>query len=116
MIFKGIAKTFSLEKEGQYDTIGAFWEEMALLYGLENLQGLGYGWANNRLSYAIGLKDGDIPHYDTVISLPEDGWQQAMGETDRLKQIYDRIYQDGPLAYEIEEFFENGTCVISYRR
>ena len=39
MIFKGISKEFSLLNEDQYNTIGEFWDEMALLYGLENLQG-----------------------------------------------------------------------------
>ena len=40
MLFKGISKEFSLLKEDQYNTIGAFWDEMSLLYGLENLQGV----------------------------------------------------------------------------
>ena len=44
MLFKGISKEFSLLKEDQYNTIGAFWDEMEALYGLENLQGLGYKW------------------------------------------------------------------------
>ena len=49
MIFKGIFKRFSLLNEEQYNTIGAFWDEMEELYGLENLQGLGYKWAGNTI-------------------------------------------------------------------
>ena len=49
MIFKGVAKEFSLENDGQYQTIGDFWDEMALLYGLETLQGLGYKWAGGKI-------------------------------------------------------------------
>ena len=37
MIFIGIAKEFCLTNKQQYDTIGRFWDEMANLYGLENL-------------------------------------------------------------------------------
>ena len=44
MLFKGISKEFSLLNEDQYNTIGSFWDEMEALYGLENLQGLGYKW------------------------------------------------------------------------
>ena len=44
MIFIGISRDFSLKNEDQYNTIGAFWDEMSELYGLESLQGLGYKW------------------------------------------------------------------------
>ena len=40
MVFQGVSKEFLLADEQQYDTIGAFWDDMALLHGLENLQGL----------------------------------------------------------------------------
>ena len=44
MLFRGIGRTFSTENDQQYETIGAFWDELAAKYGRENLQGLGYGW------------------------------------------------------------------------
>ncbi len=44
MLFKGIGRTFSTENDQQYETIGAFWDELAAKYGRVNLQGLGYGW------------------------------------------------------------------------
>ena len=37
-------------------------------------------------------------------------------EDENLKQIYDEIYKDGVLQYEIETFDENGNCEISYYR
>ena len=116
MVFKGISKNFSLSNEQQYDTIGQFWDEMAMLYGLENLQALGYCWQGYELSYAIGLKDGCIKGYNVSIELPDDGWIKVEGKTDHLKQIYDEIYKDGPLQFEIETFCENGNCEIRYYR
>jgi hypothetical protein len=56
MLFFGITKEFSLIDEDQYNTIGAFCDELYLIYGLENLQGLCYKWENNKIYYAIGLK------------------------------------------------------------
>ncbi len=44
MLFKGSGRTFSTENDQQYETIGAFWDELAAKYGRANLQGLGYGW------------------------------------------------------------------------
>ena len=116
MIFKGITKDFSLMNEDQYNTIGAFLDEMTIKYGLENLVGLGYKWQNGMISYAIGLKQGDIEDHNIVIDLPVDEWEIAYGKTDELKEIYDEIYKRGPLAMEIELFFENGDCEIRYLR
>lgn len=116
MVFIGVSKAFSLKNEEQYDTIGAFWDEMAAVYGLENLQGLGYGWKDGIILYAIGLKQGEIPHANATITLPDDGWECVRGRTDDLQQIYREIYQDGPLEWEIETFDENGDCEIRYYR
>lgn len=116
MVFKGISRVFKLTNEQQYKTICQFWDEMALIYGLENLRGLGYKWENDEISYAIGLKNGDIEGYNFSISLPDDGWVTARGKTERLKELYDEIYKNGRLAYEIETFFEDGRCEVSYYR
>ena len=116
MIFQGISKVFSLKNEEQYSTIGAFWDEMAALYGLENLQGLGYDWHGAQMSYAIGLREGCIKDANVSITLPDDGWVRAEGETDNLKALYDEIYKNGALLYEIESFFEDGKCQIDYYR
>lgn len=116
MVFKGISKVFSLADEQQYEIIGQFWDEMAIQYGLENLQGLGYNWKDNKIFYAIGLKNKDISGYNVRIELPDNGWISIEGKTDNLKQIYDEIYKDGPLKYEIETFYENGNCEIRYYR
>ncbi len=116
MIFKGISRTFSLINEDQYNTIGAFWDEMALIHGLENLQGLGYGWKGQTMEYAIGLKDSEIAGTNTSIRLPDNGWIVVKGKTYALKELYDEIYKDGPLEYEIETFYENGDCIVKYYR
>ena len=116
MIFKGISKEFSLLNNDQYNTIGDFWDKLALIYGLENLQGLGYKWTDNKIFYAIGLKEGDIQNYNFSIDLPDDGWTVIDGDTDNLPKIYDEIYKFGPLKYEIETFTKNGKCKIEYYR
>ena len=116
MIFHGISKDFAVTDEQQFETIGRFWEEMSLLYGQENLMGLGYHWSEKTLSYAIGLKDGDIRDSNMSIVLPDDGWVTVKGETERLKELYDEIYEGGRLQYEIETFYENGLCEIRYYR
>lgn len=116
MTFVGITREFSLKNEEQYNTIGAFWDEMTILYGLENLQGLGYKWKNSKISYAIGLVSGEIDNSNFSIELPDDGWMIVCGETDDLKTIYDKIYCEGPLTYEIETFSEDGKCRIMYYR
>lgn len=116
MLFTGISKEFSLINEDQYNTIGDFWDEMALLYGLENLQGLGYRWSDNKISYAIGLKFGDIKNYNVAIELPDSDWTIVNGETKNLKSLYDEIYKFGSLKYEIETFTDDGKCQIKYHR
>ena len=63
MIFVGIGRDFCLANEQQYNTIGQFWDEMSKLYGLENLKGLGYKWKDNKISYAIGIKNEWIDGY-----------------------------------------------------
>ena len=75
------------------------------------------------MEYIIGLKCGIIdtmPKIDGVtykeLDLPDEGWQIARGLTDELPSIYREIYRDGALKYEIESFFEDGSCVIEYYR
>ena len=116
MKFIGISRVFSLENEEQYNTIGLFWDEMTEMYGLENLQGLGYKWEFGKIYYAIGLKNGIINGADFIIELPNDGWCIKNGCTDSLKDIYDEIYKDGVLKYEIETFTTDGKCQIRYFR
>lgn len=116
MIFKGISREFSLCNEDQYNAIGAFWDEFTAIYGLENLRGLGYKWTEKTIFYAIGLKDGEISGYNLCIELADENFSTAIGETKKLKKIYDEIYKDGPLKYEIEEFYKNGKCQIKYFR
>ncbi len=115
MKFVGIKRVFSTKNEGQYATIGAFWNEMSAKYGVDNLMGLGCNWTDNSIEYVIGLKNGTIPEADYEINLP-DQWIIACGKTENLSQIYDEIYKDGALLYEIEEFDQNGNCRIRYCR
>lgn len=116
MLFEGIGRTFSTENDRQYETIGAFWDELAAKYGLENLQGLGYGWTERTIEYCIGLKTGRIDGANRCLRLPDDGWTQVRGRTEDLERIYAEIYRGGRLAYEIERFTDGGDCEILYWR
>lgn len=116
MLFKGISKKFSLKNNQQYNTIGAFWDELEALYGLENLIGLGYKWEGGEIYYAIGLKKGEIKGCNFQIDLPDSGWVTVTGKTENLPQIYSEIYKGGALTFELESFFEKGDCKIEYYR
>ena len=115
MKFVGIRKVFSTQNDEQYNTIGEFWDELSEVYGRENLMGLGCNWTSNSIEYVIALKSGIIAKANYEISLPDE-WVEAAGKTEELSVIYDEIYQDGPLKYEIEEFDDEGNCRIRYCR
>lgn len=115
MKFVGNKKVFSTQNNEQYITIGEFWDEMADIYGRENLMGLGCNWTENSIEYVIALKDGIIADANYEIELPDE-WIATSGKTEELSMIYDEIYKDGPLLYEIEEFDDNGNCMIRYCR
>ena len=116
MLFMGIGRTFSTESDHQFETIGAFWDELAAKYGRANLQGLGYGWTERSIEYVIGLIDGEIDGADRAVELPATGWVTVRGKTADLGKIYERIYQEGRLKYEIERFTDSGDCEIMYYR
>ena len=116
MLFKGIGRTFSTENDQQYKTIGVFWDELAAKYGRENLQGLGYGWKERSIEYIIGLIYGEIDGADRAVKLPDTGWVTVRGQTADLGKIYEKIYREGRLEYEIERFTDSGNCEIMYCR
>lgn len=116
MEFTGISRTFSTVGEQQYQTIGAFWDEMSDKYGMENLRGLGHSWTDTTIEYAIGLKEGVTDGANCCVELPDNDWVTVHGRTSELSRIYDDIYRDGALKYEIETFDDDGSCVIMYLR
>ena len=58
----------------------------------------------------------EIDGQNFSLELPDEGWATVEGETARLKELYDEIYRDGPLKYELETFTEDGRCRILYHR
>lgn len=116
MVFIGISKVFSTKDNRQYETIGAFWDELSKEYGRENLRGLGYNWTTDTIEYVIGLKSGDIDNANCSVVLPNSGWIAVKGKTAELDMIYQEIYADGVLTYEIETFTDEGECEILYYR
>lgn len=124
MIFRGFSRTFSTKNGEQFRTIGAYWDRMSALYGRDNLRGLGYGWTAESIVYVIGLKSNESFDIDKKggnlcwkeVPLPDTGWVEYTGRTDDLAALYDEIYRDGPLTYEIEECREDGSCTILITR
>lgn len=115
MRFVGIRRVFSTKNEEQYVSIGSFWDEMSKLYGRDKLMGLGCNWGEDSIEYVIALKEGIIAGADFEIDLPEQ-WNTVCGKTVQLNLLYEQIYKDGPLLYEIEEFNDDGDCRIRYCR
>jgi len=125
MIFEGFSRVFSTVGDGQYETIGAFWDEMAARYSREALRGLGYNWTDTGIEYVIGLKEGTLPENAPLpegacrkrIELPDEGWLRYTGRTEDLGRMYDAIYRDGRLDAEIETFRDDGSCeLMIYRK
>lgn len=116
MTFNGISRVFSTENDDQYNTISAFWDELAYKYGRSNLRGLGYHWTTTTIEYVIGRKEGNLPKSACCVELPDEGWIVVKGRTQDLSKIYEEIYKDGNLTYEIEMFSDDGSCEIWYLR
>lgn len=122
MLAKGFSLQFPCGNGEQYENIGKFWDAMSVIYGRENLCGVGYGWSEDTLCYLIGKIDEDL-HGEEIkeilpqvtyieLKLPDSGWRTYHGETEHLDSLYSEIYRDGPLDYEIERFFEDGKCEV----
>lgn len=123
MIFCGLAKVFSTKDDAQYEAIGAFWDFMAAQYGRENLQGLGFAWRSDTITYVIGVKQGSMEQticYPGAeyceVQLPDSGWVRYTGKTEQLAQLYEQIYAEGLLRYEIETFSDDGSCAVAIIR
>lgn len=69
------------------NTIEKFLDEMSEIYGLENLQGLGYDWRGNAITYAVELKAGDIPNHNLTIELLDDNLVIVDGLTDNCQRF-----------------------------
>ena len=91
MRFTGICRTFPTLDDRQYETIGAFWDELSAEYGRANLRGLGYSWTADSIKYVIGLKDSDISGFDTELELPDDSWI-TVWEGPKILRRYTAIY------------------------
>lgn len=116
MKFVGISRVFSTIDDQQFETIGAFWDELSKKYERNKLRGLGYNWTKDSIEYVIGLKEGEIEYANCSVTLPDEGWLTVKGKTSDLGRIYEQIYSNGILQYEIETFSDNGECEVRYYR
>lgn len=116
MTFSGVHRCFTTKNNVQYNLIGDFWNEMAQIYGMENLRGLGCNWSEDSIEYIIGLKNGTISKANFITTLPDNNWIIIKGRIEDLSSIYEQIYSKGPIKYEIEMLYENGEIEIWYYR
>ncbi|MCL2197625.1 MAG: hypothetical protein FWB80_01760 [Defluviitaleaceae bacterium] len=127
MCFKGIKIRFDCKDSEQYRNIGDFWNYMRTEYPNHSLKGVGCNWNDDSFDYIIGdfatldfCMDKIKKRYLTAdyyeITLPDSGWQIYHGKTENLSELYNEIYKNGVLDYEVEEFFSNGDCKISIYR
>ena len=128
MIFKGVKIRFDCKNNQQFTGIGEFWKHMRDLYPNDSLKGVGCNWDNDCLDYIIGdfvtARNYNMcatiecyPNAEYVeIDLPDKGWQIYHCRINELASLYDEIYKDGALDYEIEEIDAYGNCKISILR
>jgi predicted transcriptional regulator YdeE len=128
MKFHGVRIRFDCIDNKQFEAIGAFWNFMSGLFPREQLRGLGLNWMNDSFDYVIGDFEGRFDYslpiirqtypaaQTVVVPLPDDGWITYAGKTDNIAQIYEDIYRDGVLNYEIEAFDREGNCKIAILR
>lgn len=130
MNFKGLSVIFSTKNNNQFEHIGKFWEEMSLIFGRENLRGLGFNWTDSTIEYVIGLKNNSIINLKNIeqitksfpnakqknVQITNQGWKTYKDKTKNLANLYKKIYKEGSLTYEIECFDSQGNCEIQITR
>ena len=128
MKFTGVLRNFDCSNNKQFTDIGEFWDFMSKIVNKNELKGLGFNWKNNHLDYIIGdLKDkcdypmdlilNTYPNSKIVtVDLPNNGWEIHEGKIKDIKSIYEKIYEDGQLDYEIEEIDTKGNFKVSILR
>ncbi|MCL1927776.1 MAG: hypothetical protein FWG07_03150 [Treponema sp.] len=128
MKFTGVLRKFDCSNNKQFNDIGEFWDFMSKIIDKNKLKGLGFNWENNYFDYIIGdLKEEIDFSMDLILNtypdskivtvdLPDNGWKIYKGKIKEIKNIYEKIYRDGPLDYEIEEIDAKGNFKVSIIR
>jgi hypothetical protein len=123
-------KRWSTVGKGQYSEISAFWNIVEKYVHCSRLQGFGCDWTDTDFLYGIIFLDKEIPEEclnevqntfpDITVEddypIPDNYEYTYEGETKNLDPLYDEIWSKGPLAYELEEFTDDGHCKISVIR
>ena len=113
--------------KAQLGGISAFWQIVEKYVNCSKLQGFGCDWTDTDFLYGIIFTDGNIPEeclnevrntfpdtsMDTDFAVPSQYDEVYEGNTSELDPLYDKIWSKGPLAYELEEFTDDGHCKIS---
>ena len=120
-------RRWSTVGKAQYGEISAFWQIVEKYVNCSKLQGFGCDWTDTDFLYGIIFTDGNIPEeclnevrntfpdtsMDTDFAVPSQYNEVYEGNTSELDPLYDKIWSKGPLAYELEEFTDDGHCKIS---
>lgn len=121
-------KRWSTKNGEQYKPIAKFWDIVEKYVNCSDLQGYGTdwtGWGTDFL-YGIIFKNGNIPKeviidvkkafpdiiVDNSFRIPSTYEEIYSGDTEDLNLLYDEIWNKGFLAHELEEFTDDGKCVI----
>ncbi|MBP3704146.1 MAG: hypothetical protein J6I98_01310 [Clostridia bacterium] len=128
MTVRGVQLRVSCKNGEQYDVLGAFWDEVRKYHPKMLLVGIGHSWENDTFCYLIGKEGGlpektvekvceRFPEADSVrLKVPDGHWDVYRGRLEWLDEMYEEIYKDGPLIYEMERIHENGAITIFIRR
>ena len=106
-IFYGTERRFKVDENySQMKHIGKFIGQMRKKYPDVPFKALGYELDGDTMAYSLGMLNvrPDINEKITEVKLPDGGWEDfSCPFNDKgIQGLYDRIWADGALDYEIE--------------
>lgn len=110
MIFYGIKRVVKFDDNyGQIGAIDDFWEKLAANFPTEHFVSLGQNWGVNTFDYYIGKVNENWNEGTESVELPDTGWKvfECVRNDVAIQKMYEQIWAQGTLDYEIEERFED---------
>lgn len=121
-------KRWSTKNGEQYKPIAKFWDIVEKYVKTSDLQGYGTDWTGYGTDFLYGIifKNGNIPTEviddvkkafpdmiaDNSFRIPSTYEEIYSGDTEDIDLLYNEIWNKGFLAHELEEFTDDGRCVI----
>lgn len=110
MKFYGVRKVVGCDSNySQFLAIDDFWDQMIAKYPGMAFLCLGFNWGQDSFEYCIGKLDDNWAEDLESIEIPDDGWREfeCPRNDDEITEMYQQIWNDGKLDYEIEERLED---------